>query len=176
VPDSVGAQKLYPAITYFDTQTKQYRMASGSPQDLWVKEKRSETKSAPLADSSEEGAVWTSDENDTSLLTNWWLYIALLIGLLVLVFQFQKKRNGKKDGEDSLEREFDQLICADRPDTKALRNCLMALIERGKGIADGQNKWQEYLKELDYLVYSPSSDAADWDNIMSKWRSQRGQG
>lgn len=175
VPDSIGAQKIYPAITYFNTKNKQYSVASGSPQDLWVSEKSSENKGAPPTDSSEEGVIRTSDENDSSLLNNWWLYIAVLIGLLVLVVQFQKKRNGNQDSDKSPEREFDQLIQADRPDPKALRTCLLALVQKEKGVADEQNEWQEYLKELDYLVYSPSSGAADWDEILSKWRSQRRQ-
>src|SRR6056297_527583 len=173
VPDSSGVHEVYPEITYFDIETEEYRTTAGSIQELWVTEKPVQNQDKLGSENSDEKLKPLSDRDSPSIFSQWWLYILLLIGLLVLVFRFQKIRKEKPNPKASLEQHFDKLIQTNRPDPKELRKCLTALAAQEKKADEGGSMWLEYLKELDYLVFSPSSNSTDWDQILSKWRSQR---
>ncbi len=169
IPDSLGTQSIFPQIIYFDTQKEKYDTLSGATQDLWVSEKRVETPEGSedaLADG--EGPP-PSEPSDG--LSWWWLSAPLLVVLLWLVFRFKRNDPAAVSPSDSLEHRLKDLLRDDRPDPRELRDVLKQLIARDEGAGMNTDQWQRYLRELDYLVYSPLADEGEWDRIMTEWRS-----
>jgi hypothetical protein len=173
VPDSLGAYSIQPEITYFDTQTNKYTTASGPPQDLWVMENQEVTAQGDLEHSEGVADPISPGSESTNGFSWWWLSVPFLLGLLVLVFRFQNGRKGQPVASASEEQRFKELLAQERPEPKDLRLCLEALIEKYKVENRSAQKWKNYLRDLDYLVFSPSADESDWLRILNSWRKEQ---
>ncbi len=171
IPDSLGVHSIVPQIVYFDTQKEKYDTLLGSTQDLWVSEKTVETQKGSEDALAEDGEPKSTSEPSSDGLSWWWLSAPLLVVFLWLVFRFKNKGSSEPSPSDSLEHRFKDLLRSDRPDPRELRKCLQELVARDEAAGVETDQWQRYLRDLDYLVFSPSADEGEWDRILTEWRA-----
>ncbi len=169
IPDSPGVHSIFPQIIFFDTQSGKYDTLSAPARDLWVSEKAVQTEAGSKNKVADGELETHSDESDG--YSWWWLTVPLLIVLLWVVFRFKNNNSEDTAQSDALEQRFKDLLEVDRPDPRELRNCLKELVNREEAAGRTTDPWQRYLRDLDYLVFSPSADEAEWDRILTEWRA-----
>ena len=172
IPDTLGRHRMYPQITYFNTKKDKYDTLTSSTAELWVTEKSVAAQRRPDTSSASQARSTEEQEEGTGGFRWWWLTAPFLVAVLWLVFRFQKNKKSSADPSDKLDRQWAQLLKQDRPDPRELRECLNALSERDEKAEVSTEDWQQYLKDLDYLVFSPSADETEWDRILGEWRAR----
>ena len=172
IPDSSGVCSFYPEITTLDSKTGKYVTIRADAQDIWVSKLKSEDQKEAQAALEE---VENSDESPTGSANYWpWITIGIpaLLVLLWAVFRFRQKRKQHALKNITLEENLRDLLKEPRPHPRDLRKCLEKLKVRDQENSKKTNQWKQFLRDLDFLEFSPAAREDDWDRILDKWRDQ----
>jgi hypothetical protein len=172
IPDSTGVCSFYPKIITLNSNTGKYDTIRADAQDIWVSELKEEDQKEAQTAIDEVG---NSDESPTESTYSWpWITIGIpaLIVLLWAVFRFRQKQKQRPLKNITIEENLRDLLKKSRPHPRDLRDCLEKLKVRDQENSKKANQWQQFLRDLDFLEFSPAAREDDWDRILDKWRDQ----
>jgi hypothetical protein len=172
IPESPGVQSFYPEIITLNNKTGKYDTIRANAREIWVSQPKAvDQKKAP--DALEETKAAENAPPESTTYRPWLLAgIPVLLILLWAAFRFRKKQKQHFSEDVTLEENLRELLKDKRPRPQDLRKCLEKLKARDKEDPKSADQWQQFLRDLDFLEFSPAASEKDWDRILDKWRGQ----